>query len=121
MSQRQQTIKRHFDQSASVKYFQKGQLVLLWNKAKEKPSLHTKFEALWIDPYMIKKCYGIQFLSVERHERNNPDVSSQWETPQKFYSLKNSQSSFVYSFLSCTYFSKSLSSIFFSQTDSIAQ
>jgi hypothetical protein len=45
MSQRQQTIKIHFDQSASTKDFQKGQLVLLWNKEKEKPSLHTKFEA----------------------------------------------------------------------------
>jgi len=27
-------------------FFQKGEFVLLWNKAKEKPSTHTNFEAL---------------------------------------------------------------------------
>jgi hypothetical protein len=58
MSQRQQIIKKHFDQSATTKYFQKYQLVLLWNKEKEKPSLHTKFEALWIGPYLIEKVLG---------------------------------------------------------------
>lgn len=58
MSQRKHTIKIHFDQSATTKGFQKGQLALLWNKAKEKPSLHTNFEVLWIDPYMIEKVLG---------------------------------------------------------------
>jgi hypothetical protein len=32
--------------------------VLLWNKAKEKPSMHTKFEELWIGPYIIDKIMG---------------------------------------------------------------
>jgi len=41
-----------------MKDFQKGKLVLLWNKAKEKPSLHTKFEALWIELYIIKNILG---------------------------------------------------------------
>jgi hypothetical protein len=41
--------------SETVKKFQKGELVLLWNKAKEKPSIHTKFEALWIVPYIVEK------------------------------------------------------------------
>jgi hypothetical protein len=35
--------------------FQKGEIVLLWNKAKEKLSMHTKFKALWIRPYDIEK------------------------------------------------------------------
>jgi len=65
MSRRQQNIKRHFDQSASVKDFQKGQLVLLWNKEKEKPSLHTEFEALWIDPYMIENVMGNFFYLLK--------------------------------------------------------
>jgi hypothetical protein len=30
----------------------------LWNKEKEKPSFHKKFEALWIDPYHIEKVVG---------------------------------------------------------------
>lgn len=29
--------------------------MILWNKYKEIPSLHTKFEALWIGPYEIEK------------------------------------------------------------------
>jgi len=47
---RQQYIKTYFYQSDSFKYFQNGHLVLLWTKAKEKPSLHMKFEELWIPP-----------------------------------------------------------------------
>jgi hypothetical protein len=41
-----------------VNNFQKGELVLLWNKAKEKPSMHTKFKALWIGPYIVEKILG---------------------------------------------------------------
>ena len=36
----------------------KDQYVLLWNKAKEKPSMQTKFEAFWIGPYQIEKVIG---------------------------------------------------------------
>jgi hypothetical protein len=32
--------------------------VLLWNKGGEKPSLHTKFEALWIGPYLNENVLG---------------------------------------------------------------
>jgi hypothetical protein len=59
MNQRQQIIKNYFDQSTTMKYFQKGQLVLLWNKAKEKPSLHTKFEALWIESHTLLKIFWV--------------------------------------------------------------
>jgi hypothetical protein len=58
MNQRQQSVKKYFDQRTTMKIFQKGELVLLWNKAKEKPSMHTKFEALWIGPYIIEKILG---------------------------------------------------------------
>jgi hypothetical protein len=58
MKQRKQSVKRYFDQGTTMKFFQKGELVLLWNKAKEKPSMHTKFEALWIGPYIIENILG---------------------------------------------------------------
>jgi hypothetical protein len=58
INKRQQVVKRYFDKSTTSRYFQKYQLVLLWNKAKEKPSFHTKFEALWIGPYQIEKVIG---------------------------------------------------------------
>jgi hypothetical protein len=57
-SQRQESIKIYFDKRKTVNNFQKGELVLLWNKAKEKLSMHTNFEALWIGPYVIEKILG---------------------------------------------------------------
>jgi hypothetical protein len=58
INKRQEAVKKYFDKSTTSKDFQKDQLVLLWNKAKEKPSFHTKFEALWIGPYQIQKIIG---------------------------------------------------------------
>jgi hypothetical protein len=58
MNQRQQIIKKYFDHSTTMKDFQKGQLVFLRNKAKENPSLHTKFEPLWIGPFIIENILG---------------------------------------------------------------
>jgi hypothetical protein len=51
-------VKIYSDNKTTSKDFQKDQLVLLWNKEKEKPYFHTKFEALWIDPYQIEKVIG---------------------------------------------------------------
>jgi hypothetical protein len=53
-------VKIYFYQSTTVKNFQKGELVLLWNKAEEKSSMHTKFEALYIRPYVIEKILGFK-------------------------------------------------------------
>jgi hypothetical protein len=47
-----------FYQSTTVNNFLKRELVLLWNKAKEKFSMHTKFKAPWIKPYFIDKILG---------------------------------------------------------------
>jgi hypothetical protein len=55
----QKSVKIYFDQSITVKNFQKGELVLLWNKVKAKSSMHTKFEELWNGPYIIAKKFGI--------------------------------------------------------------
>lgn len=33
-------------------------MVLLWNKAKENPPLHRKFEAIWLGLYQIEKVCG---------------------------------------------------------------
>jgi hypothetical protein len=53
-----------------MKNFQKGELVLLWRKAKEKISMHT-IEVLWIRPYVIEKIMGfnsyiLQDMKVKR-------------------------------------------------------
>ena len=64
-SQRQQSIKRYFDQSTTIKNFQNGEQVLLWNKAKEKLSIHTKFEALWIGPYIVENILGFNSYMIQ--------------------------------------------------------
>jgi hypothetical protein len=58
IQKKKEVIKKYFDQSTTNKDFCKGQFVLLWNKDKEKPSLHSKFEALWIGPYQIENICG---------------------------------------------------------------
>jgi hypothetical protein len=58
MNQRKQSVKKYFDQRTTMKNFQKGELVLLWNKSKEKSSMHTKFATLWFGPYIIEKILG---------------------------------------------------------------
>jgi hypothetical protein len=48
-----------------MKNFQKGEMVLLWNKTKEKSSMHTKFQALWIGPYVIEKILGFNSYMLQ--------------------------------------------------------
>jgi hypothetical protein len=64
-SQRQQIVKKNFDQSITMKNFQKGESVLLWNKAKENPSMHTKFESLWIEPYVVENILGFNSYMLQ--------------------------------------------------------
>jgi hypothetical protein len=65
MNQRQQIIKKYFEKSKTMKKFQKGQLVLQWNKAKEKPSMFTNFKALWIGPCTIEKILVYNYYLLE--------------------------------------------------------
>lgn len=49
--QNQGKIKGMFDKGARQKEFQKGDLVLMWNKKSEKSGKHGKFDSLWFGPY----------------------------------------------------------------------
>ena len=49
----QDKIKRTFDKSARPRSFQIGDTVLLWDKRREKPGKHEKFDSLWLGPYII--------------------------------------------------------------------
>ena len=46
-------LKRTFDKSARSRPFQIGDMVLLWDKRREKPRKHRKFDSLWLGPYII--------------------------------------------------------------------
>ena len=51
-------IKRTFDKSTRPGSFQVGDTVLLWDKRREKPGKHGKFDILWMGPYIIDKVAG---------------------------------------------------------------
>jgi hypothetical protein len=55
----QQTIKHWFDKKyVGEKDFQVGDLVLKWDKPHEDKGKHSKFQQLWLGPYMIKEKIG---------------------------------------------------------------
>jgi hypothetical protein len=55
----QQTIKCWFDKkSVGEKDFQVGDLVLKWDKPHEDKGKHSKFQQLWLGPFMIKEKIG---------------------------------------------------------------
>jgi hypothetical protein len=38
--------------------FMIGDIVLLWDKGREKPGKHGKFDSLWLGPYLIREIAG---------------------------------------------------------------
>jgi hypothetical protein len=53
MERNQEKIKNTFDHKAKERNLVEGDLVLLWDKRKEKPGMHMKFDSLWTGPYKI--------------------------------------------------------------------
>ena len=49
----QDKIKRTFDKSSRPRPFRIGDMVLLWDKRRENPGKHKKFDSLWLVPYII--------------------------------------------------------------------
>jgi hypothetical protein len=72
-------VKRAFDKSSRPRTFQKGDIVLLWDKRKEKPGKHGKFDSLWIGPYIIHDMVGPNsfYLSQLDGEKLNLPVNGQ--------------------------------------------
>jgi hypothetical protein len=87
IQRKKEAVKKYFDQSATIKDFHKGQFVLLWNKAKEKPSLHSNFDALWIGPYQIEKVCGFNSYLLKGMDGKLLKLSCKWETFETFLLL----------------------------------
>jgi hypothetical protein len=68
MTRNQEKIKNTFDHKAKERSFAEGDLVLLWDKRKEKPGMHKKFDSLWGGPYKIKSCAGTNSFNLETME-----------------------------------------------------
>ena len=64
----QDKVKKTFDKSSKPRSFQRGDTVLLWDKRREKPGEHGKFDSLWLGPFII---YG--FIDTNSFLLNNMD------------------------------------------------
>ena len=60
LEERQVTALEHTTQHQAVvkRWFDKRVIVKVFDKAKEKPSNHTKFQRFWIGPYQIAEIVG---------------------------------------------------------------
>ena len=58
-------IKWTFDKRAQNKDFKIGDVVLLWDKNKEKPGNHGKLEKIWMGPYRVSRTVGKGSLWLE--------------------------------------------------------
>ena len=54
----QEKTKKAFDKSARQRDFKVGDTVVLWDKGREKPGKHEKFDSLWLGPYVIRSVAG---------------------------------------------------------------
>jgi hypothetical protein len=54
----QSKVKKAFDRSARQRDFMIGDTFLLWDKGREKPGKHGKFDSLWLGPYLIREIAG---------------------------------------------------------------
>jgi hypothetical protein len=64
MERNQERIKNTFDHKENERDFTEGDLVLLWDKRREKPSMHKKLDGLWTSPYMIMSPTGTNLLNL---------------------------------------------------------
>ena len=55
-------MKGTFDKSARQRSFQVGDIVLLWDKRREKPGKHGKFDSLWKDSFTIRCTTGTNYF-----------------------------------------------------------
>jgi hypothetical protein len=69
MERNQEKIKNTFDHKAKERNFVEGDLVLLWDKRKEKLGTHKKFDSLWISPYKIMSHAGTNSFNLGTMER----------------------------------------------------
>jgi hypothetical protein len=58
MEKNQEKVKGTFDRRERKRDFKKGDQVLMWDKRREKPGMHQKFDSLWLGPYKIEEISG---------------------------------------------------------------
>jgi hypothetical protein len=60
----QEKVKNTFDHKEKERDFKEWDLVLLWDKRREKPGMHKKLDGLWIGPYNIMSQAGTNSFNL---------------------------------------------------------
>jgi hypothetical protein len=68
MMKNQEKFKNTFDHKAKERGFMEGDLVLLWDKRREKPDMHKKLDGLWTGPYKVMIQAGTNSFNLSRLE-----------------------------------------------------
>jgi hypothetical protein len=55
---RQQSVKKYFDKKAKTTTFAASQKVLLWDFSHVDKGKHSKFQKLWLGPYIVSFIIG---------------------------------------------------------------
>jgi hypothetical protein len=58
MERNREKLKGTFDRMEIQRDFKEGDEVLLWDKRREKPRIHQKFDNIWLGPYKIEEVSG---------------------------------------------------------------
>jgi hypothetical protein len=62
MVKKQNKFKGTIDHKARLRGFNKGDLVLMWDKRREKSRMHQKFDNLWLGPDNMEERFGSNYL-----------------------------------------------------------
>jgi hypothetical protein len=78
-------VKKTFDKSSRQRIFQEGDTVLLWDKRREKPGNHGKFDSLWTGPYIIQSSAGRNSFYLNRLDGENLALPVNGQLPKLFF------------------------------------
>ena len=84
--QHQKIVKHWFDhrKSSSI-YFEVGDLVLKWDKAHEEKGKHTKFQFLWLGPFIIIESLGPSTFRLQTLEGDIENLTVNGHLIKKYF------------------------------------
>ena len=73
--------------------------MLKWDKVHEEKGYHTKFQKLWLGPFVIAEKIGPRTFSFANPRRSVRNISGKWTDLEKIFLLTFSYPKFVYNFV----------------------
>jgi hypothetical protein len=81
----QNKVKKYFDRSTRYMDFIVGDMVLLWDKGREKPGKHDKFDGLWLGTYLIREIASPDSFHLSHLDGEPINISRNGKQLKLFY------------------------------------